>query len=128
GLPAETIFEGDTDSEVLLAFTRGGWENPDAAEERGTIQYVEYVRAEDRLLRRVRQRIDAAPDTPVIDRPLFTGVADARIEFILGELVEETWEAPLTGSAQESLPAIIALEVELERLGRIRQLFLTPRM
>ena len=42
--------EGD----ILFALVRYGWRNPDYAAPRPSLQYVEYVQIEDRLVRRTR--------------------------------------------------------------------------
>ncbi len=54
GAPGRSLTGGESAAAPVLAFTRRGWDNPDAAP-RASLQYVEYRLVEDRLERRARR-------------------------------------------------------------------------
>lgn len=108
----------------VLAFVRSGWENPYAAEDRSTLQYVEYALEDGVLLRRSRARVDAAADTPEQLRLVLTGVTSFSIAFFDGVQWSDSWRS--VSERGVGLPRIVAIEAEIEGLGEIRQLFMTP--
>ncbi|TDK28777.1 type II secretion system protein GspJ [Luteimonas aestuarii] len=102
----------------LLAFVRHGWDNPDDAP-RASLQYVEYRIADGRLERSARSDLDGArPGTPQV---LLEGVRAGSLAFH----VQGRWNDGWIGG-QEALPDAVALELELEHYGRVRQVFLLP--
>lgn len=107
----------------FLAFARRGWENPNGSEARSTLQYVEYVLSDDRLVRRTPLRIDPQRRTPEIERVVLTGVDAVRLSF----LVNEDWlDSYVIGDAARApLPDAVAIEMYLADYGKVRQLFLT---
>lgn len=102
----------------LLAFVRHGWSNPEGAP-RASLQYVEYRIADGRLERSARSDLDGARSgTPQV---LLTGVRSASILFHVQGRWNDGWIGGL-----DALPDALALELELERIGRVRQVFLLP--
>jgi general secretion pathway protein J len=121
---AHTGFVRDNsgDKAVLLSFVRRGWDNPQGAEARSSLQYVEYVLEQGSLVRRSRPYLDPTPDTPMFSRVLFTRVGAAKVSFLSGNVWTEQWR-PVTSSAD--LPKALALDVSLEGFGNLHQAFLT---
>ncbi len=102
----------------LLAFSRRGWSNPDAAP-RPALQYVEYRIVDDRLERRARQHPDGAEaGAPQV---LLQGLHNARIAFHSHAQWSDGWAGGTT-----DLPDAVRLEFELDGIGPVRQLFLLP--
>lgn len=121
GQPAMAAFAGGSPwgpGGPLLALTRRGHENPDAAS-RASLQYVEYALVGDRLERRVRPALDGAPlGAPQV---LLTGV----VAIEPGFLGEGIWRADWKGSPRAAIPAAVRLKLTLSDLGVVDQLFLT---
>jgi general secretion pathway protein J len=102
----------------LLALVRRGWENPDGAS-RASLQYVEYRRDGRKLERFVRPALDGA----IVGDPqiLSEGVEDLHIAFFYrGE-----WTTSWNGGP-ELLPEAVRLDLQIEGVGPVTQLFLTP--
>lgn len=102
----------------LFAFVRRGWANPDA-EPRASLQYVEYRLVDGQLERSARGALDGvAPAAPQV---MLTGIEDAAIAYrYRGE-----WLDGWPGGA-ETMPQAVRLDLELDGIGRVEQLFLLP--
>lgn len=121
GQPALTAFAGVSPYVVdgpLLALTRRGYENPDLAP-RASMQYVEYRLVEGRLERRARPALDGARLGPA--QVLLTGVTSIRSAYLLDGTWRDSWRGDPTGD----IPVAVRLDMQLEDLGDIDQLFLT---
>lgn len=110
--------------ESLLVFVRRGWDNPDAAAPRSTLQAVEYLRIGDDLVRRVRPYLDDARGQKRTDRVLLSGVTGARVGFFAGEVNgrlnwADLWPTPALAGA----PKAVRLTLSTMRHGEIEQLF-----
>jgi general secretion pathway protein J len=105
-------------SRPLLAFVRRGWDNPDAMP-RASLQYVEYRLVEGRLERSTRPALDGtSAGAPQV---LLRGVGPSRLAFYSHRQWSDGW----IGGAQ-ALPQAVALELELEGIGPVRQVFALP--
>ncbi len=120
-------FRAPVDGErVLMAFVRRGWENPDDAAPRSTLQAVEYLLVGDDLVRRVRPYLDDARGQPRIDRVLIEDVSGFEIGFFTGMetsagLVYSTlWPAP---QGRGEAPEAIRLSFATKRFGAMEQIF-----
>jgi len=111
------------DTEPLLAFVRGGWTNT-GGEARPSLQYVEYAVVGEALVRRTRAALDPTPNTPTEELTLLAPVIDAGVSFLTGETWQPLWRAGQASNAV--LPDAVALELTLEGLGEVRQVFATP--
>lgn len=102
--------EGD----VLLRFTRRGWENPDG-EARASIQSVEYRIEDDRLMRYAR----VAADGGAFGEPqlLLDGVSDTQITY----LDRGQWVPNLPGGPSDPLPQAVRIGLTVEGVGRVEQ-------
>lgn len=120
GAPARNAFVGGSVGSAgpLLGFVRRGWENPDARP-RASLQYVEYRLADGRLERSTRAALDGA--SPGEPRILLTGIRSATISY----RYQDQWIDGWPGGAR-AMPQALRLDMELEGLGHVPQLFLLP--
>ncbi|MGB3721299.1 MAG: type II secretion system minor pseudopilin GspJ [Pacificimonas sp.] len=116
---ARSVLTGGENAPVLLAFTRFGPDNPDAAA-RPSLQYVEYRMTDAGLERRAAAQLDGA--VPVASL-LLPGAAAAEIDFHYEGAWSDTPLAAPAGSVAP-LPDAIRLNVSHPRFGRVEQLFL----
>jgi len=119
GSPGRVLSGGESAAAPVLAFTRRGWDNPDAAP-RASLQYVEYRLAEDRLERRARPALDGA--TLGEPQVLLRGVRSLEVAFY----ARGAWAPAWAPSADRPLPQAIRLRMELEDFGEVTQLVLLP--
>lgn len=138
GAPSRLVFAGDVEGvdpwggltdrreRVILAFTRRGWANPGQARPRSSLQYVEYVLADDRLIRRSWDYPDRAPETRARSRVLVEGVDGVELDFLYGL----SWRANAAAAADPSgatlLPRGVRLRYQLPGLGEIEHVVTTP--
>lgn len=106
-----------TEGEPFARFVRRGWPNPGALERRGPLQLVEYYMADGTLYRRSSVHVNGLPDTPVVSRPLISGVTRIGVAAFRGD----RW---LNDVPSEVFPPALAFDMEIEGLGAIRQNFL----
>ena len=127
GVTDPFVFRGGGvgDADLLMMFARSGWANPGGLEPRGPIQVVSYRVEDGALIRDMRLRPDATPSTPVISRPLLTGVERVDVSFVQDESVELSWEASPTDPRDQALPAIVEMTIYLADLGETQHVFLT---
>ena len=119
GAAGRALTGGEAPGTPLLAFTRRGWDNPDAAP-RSSMQYVEYELEGDRLERRARASLDGAPlGEPQV---LLRGVRRAEVAFYS----RGQWAPAWAGTPTQPLPQAIRLNLELEEFGAITQIVLLP--
>jgi general secretion pathway protein J len=104
---------------TLITLTRRGWENADDRP-RASMQYVEYRLVEGRLERSTRHALDGAALGP--PQVLFEGVVTLRPAFLATSGWRPTWGVD-TGT---ELPEAVRLEMELEGVGPVTQLFALP--
>lgn len=121
GLAAARPFTGGeaVENAALLTLVRRGWENPDGRP-RASLQYVEYRLVQGRLERAARPALDGAPLGP--PQVLIDGVQAAQVAF----LSRGRWSSPWRGDPGVPLPDAVRLDLALEGLGPVTQLFLTP--
>jgi general secretion pathway protein J len=101
---------------VLLRLARRGWENPDAAP-RPSVQYVEYRLIDGRLERAARPELDGAKlGTPQL---LLDRVRSAAVRF----LWHGQWIENLPGGPTDPLPQAVSLDMTVDGIGAVRQLF-----
>ena len=126
GTPARNAFVGSTadasrttsGAAPFLALVRRGWSNPDA-QPRASMQYVEYRLVDGQLERSIRAALDgAAPGVPQV---VLTGIESATIAYHYRGQWTDGWPGGAT-----ALPDAVRLQLRLEGLGRIEQLFLLP--
>lgn len=119
--------EGRTDPNVFLGepgegagpvlrFVRRGAANPDGLA-RSSLQTVEYRLREGRLERAVRRATDGAALGEA--QAVLTGVREARFAY----LTRGNWAPAFRGSGETAAPQAVRLELELDGVGRVDQLF-----
>ena len=121
GLPSPGPFAGGLEAEggALVAFVRRGWENPEG-ELRPSLQYVEYRVTDGRLERSSRRALDGAALGP--PQVLYDGVEAVRIDF----LSRGQWLPGWRPSPDSPLPHAVRLEMTLQGVGPVTQLFFLP--
>jgi len=111
--------------DVLVSFVRSGWLNPNATAPRSALQYVEYIRKDDALIRRARVYLDDASRSERIERVLFGDIEGVDIEFLAGAIRQELQWAdawPVSGS-QSPPPRAVAITITDRNGDELRQLF-----
>jgi general secretion pathway protein J len=108
--------------EPFLKFVKRGWLNPTGLSARSNLQAVEYYLVGSNFVRRTLLRTDPTEQTPSNERILLTGIIGVNVEF----LVDGTWQNQWFGDAFDDtrLPTAIALTLNSEEFGIIRQLFI----
>ncbi|MCL1144202.1 type II secretion system minor pseudopilin GspJ [Shewanella gaetbuli] len=109
----------DSETEALI-FYRLGWLNPDGILPRGSIQSVAYVVQEGRLERWYYPY----PEPVTGEEPLKTLIIENVISVEYSFYINDKWERKTDGS---TMPRGIAIEIELEGLGKIQRQFLLPK-
>lgn len=121
-----TFAGGSLDGDgALIAFSRAGWDNPDGAEPRGSIVYVEYRLDEGRLVRRSWVRADPTERTPMVERVLVERVASAQVSFARQGVWSDTFGAQAEADRSLQFPDLVAVDLEIETIGEVRQVFAT---
>ncbi|NRB22843.1 type II secretion system minor pseudopilin GspJ [Shewanella sp.] len=123
GSRGSTVFQTGTDildseSEALVFF-RLGWLNPDGILPRGSIQSVAYVVIDGALERWYYPYPEPGFGADPIKTLVMRGVISVQYSFFM----EDKWERKVDGT---KLPKAIAMEIELEGLGKIQRKFLLP--
>ncbi len=106
----------------VMAFLRGGWDNPGMQAPRSELVYVEYVFEEGRLIRRLYPRPDTAADTPVVEQVLAEDLDDLRLRYLLGGIWQRRLQSP--PDRPGSLPVAVEVELTQSGAGPLRMLFL----
>ena len=108
----------ESESEALV-FYRIGWLNPDGLLPRGSVQSVAYVVQEGRLERWYYPY----PEPEFGAEPIKTLLIDHVLSVEYSFFMEEKWERKIEAT---KLPKAIAMEIEIEGLGKIQRKFLLP--
>lgn len=110
--------EGGGAGQVALGFVRQGWSNGGELA-RASLQRVEYRLMDDRLERQGWPMLDGAePGKPAV---VLRGVKSLSVRYRRKGKWRETWDAERV----EAMPDAVEVVMDLDRIGRIRQLFLT---
>ncbi|MGI2098367.1 type II secretion system minor pseudopilin GspJ [Shewanella glacialipiscicola] len=108
----------ESESEALV-FYRLGWLNPDGLLPRGSLQSVAYVVREGRLER----WYFPYPEPEFGAEPIKTVVIDKVLSVEYSFFMDDKWERKVEAT---KLPKAIAMEIEIEGLGKIQRKFLLP--
>ncbi|WP_109261169.1 type II secretion system minor pseudopilin GspJ [Hyphobacterium indicum] len=112
--------------QTLIAFTRAGRPNPGAVQPRGSLQYVEYVRLDDRLIRRSWAYPDRQFDTPASEFVLLSGIDEIEAGFLsLNSWVTGLVSGPAEGQASR-LPRAVRLRAVMRDQTDLEFILLTP--
>lgn len=108
----------ESESEALV-FYRLGWLNPDGLLPRGSLQSVAYVVREGRLER----WYFPYPEPEFGAEPLKMVIIDKVLSVEYSFFMEDKWERKVEAT---KLPKAIAMEIEIEGLGKIQRKFMLP--
>ncbi|QYK12733.1 type II secretion system minor pseudopilin GspJ [Shewanella rhizosphaerae] len=108
----------DSESEAIV-FYRIGWLNPDGLLPRGSLQSVAYVVQENNLER----WYFPYPEPEFGAEPIKTVVIKNVLSVEYSFYVEDKWQRKFDAT---SLPKAIAMEIEVEGLGKVQRKFLLP--
>ncbi len=102
-----------TDGEALLTFTRRGRENPGGLETRGDLERVEYLLAENNLIRRSFSHENPSSNPTYIDRVLLNNIQDVTVKaqnFSAGR-VQTVEQFRLSSTQSTDVPDILIFEI-----------------
>ncbi|MCH1930467.1 type II secretion system minor pseudopilin GspJ [Shewanella sp. A25] len=108
----------NSESEALV-FYRLGWLNPDGLLPRGSIQSVAYVVQDGKLER----WYFPYPEPEFGAEPLKTVIIDNVVSVEYSFFMEDKWERKVEAT---KLPKAIAIEIEIEGLGKFQRKFMLP--
>lgn len=112
--------------QILIAFTRAGRPNPGLMQPRGSLQYVEYVRMDDRLIRRSWAYPDRQFETPASEFLLLSDIEAVEAGF----LSLNSWVTAMASGAGEGqaarLPRAVRLRAVMHDTTDLEFLLLTP--
>ncbi|QIR13161.1 type II secretion system minor pseudopilin GspJ [Shewanella aestuarii] len=113
----DNLFDSETEA---LVFYRLGWLNPDGILPRGSIQSVAYVVQEGRLERWYYPY----PEPVTGAEPLKTLIIENVLSIEYSFYVDKEWKRKVDGTV---MPRGIAIEIEIDGLGKIQRQFLLPK-
>ncbi len=115
----------EDDETILVAFVRDGWINPNARAPRSSLQYVEYIKRNDTLIRRARVFLDGARQSEFIEKELFTGLSNIEIAFLVdSDQLDLQWaDVWPVGTGQTSPPKAVSITTTSKAGDVLRQLF-----
>ncbi len=117
---------GSATEVTLIAFTRAGRPNPGGLQPRGSLQYVEYVRTGDRLVRRSWAYPDRQFDTPASEFVLLSNIDALDVEFLnLNNWVTAMASGSHQGQAT-GLPRAVWVRAEMTDATDLEFVLLTP--
>ncbi|MCE9680138.1 type II secretion system minor pseudopilin GspJ [Shewanella sp. AS1] len=113
------LLDTDPDSEAIVFF-RIGWLNPDGILPRGSLQSVAYVVQNHNLER----WFFPYPEPEFGTEPIKTVVIKDVVSLEYAFFVDNQWQRKIEAT---SLPQAIAMEIDVEGLGKIQRKFLLPK-
>jgi general secretion pathway protein J len=121
---------GDEESNIVIeenviTFTRSGWSNL-LAQPRSSLQRVQYLLVDNKLVRRHWRSLDQAVGEEPIQVVLLNNVESFEVEFqnAAGQPIER-W--PIGEGTTGSTPILLAFRLELPDMGEITRLLEVPR-
>ena len=119
------VEENITIEDDVITFTRSGWSNI-LARQRSTLQRVQYLVLDNKLVRRHWQSLDQGIAEQPIQTVLLENVESFDIEFqdVLGKAIKE-W--PLGPGSENGEPILLAFRLELPDMGEIIRLLEVPK-
>lgn len=126
----DTLIGGEK-SDLFIEFTRGGYPNPMQLP-RSSLQRIGY-QLEDGVLYRISwQVLDRAPDSTSKKIQLLENITSIKLTYFDQQMkpVNQWPPADLNGGdeTQNPLPKAIELNLEIEKIGKIRRLFRVAEM
>lgn len=121
---------GDEESNVviedgIITFTRGGWSNL-LGQKRSNLQRVQYLVADNRLLRRHWRSLDQGIGEEPLTVVLLDNVEAMEVAF-LDALAKPVRVWPTEGELENGDPIALVLQLDLPGIGEIRRILEVPR-
>ena len=114
------------DSREILVLTRTGWANPGGVQPRSTLLRVAWILEDGALYREVRAYPDAAPGLEPRRRRIIDGLSDVRLDLLAGGTWRRRARLIADGEAAPSPPDALRLRYELDGLGALEHVVLSP--
>ena len=114
------------DGREILVLTRTGWANPGGVQPRSTLQRVAWILEDGALYREVRAYPDAAPGLEPRRRRIIDGLSDVRLDLLAGGTWRRRARLIADGEAAPSPPDALRLRYELDGLGALEHVVLSP--
>ena len=120
---------GDEESNIvidenIITFTRGGWSNL-LGQKRSNLQRVQYLVADNKLLRRHWRSLDQGIGEEPVTVVLLDEVESMEVAFIDGlEKPLRVW--PAEGELQNGNPIALVLQLDLAGIGEVRRVLEVP--
>ncbi|MEQ8736721.1 MAG: type II secretion system minor pseudopilin GspJ [Rhodospirillaceae bacterium] len=108
---------------TVLKLVRDGWQNPLGQDRRSSLQRVDYILENETLLRRAYPRLDGQSADNAQTQVLLKGVENLSVSFLIDGQWRTSWMVPARGPYV--LPDAVALDLETQNLGALRQVFMT---
>ena len=109
----------------LVEFTRTGWRNP-LGEPRSELQRVAFTMSEGSLYRLYWDVLDRAPNSEPVIQAVLDGVTRASVRAVDQWGNRHAFWPPLANVEEIPYIAAVAVDLELESVGRINRIFLIP--
>jgi len=113
---------------IYLEFTRGGFVNPGALEQRATLQRIAYLCNKNRIIRRVFRVLDNPNRNGYQDTPLLDNVSTCEFAYMdHNQALMPTWaQRQSEQTHNEMLPKAIVLTVTIRNFGNMTLRFILP--
>ena len=123
----DAIILGESDvtgNYFKVAFNRANWRNP-AAFPRSHLQHVEYRFEDERIYRKHRVYLDAAPNSPEIDRRIANNISAAKVEF---KSPNGQWSDGWGqfSEMRDKLPRVMKITITSKVVGEIERYYFIP--
>ena len=125
GITLPFVFYGTSENvgKPFMQFVRDGWENPNGISSRSSLQRVEYFYDDNLIKRRLYKYLDGDNEKNAQTDVLMSNVVGFKIQFFVsGQWRDESFVKTIQDS---NFPEVISIEMELEDIGKIQQLFFT---
>jgi len=132
GTSGELPLLADGRGGFLVRLTRGGWSNPASLPHRGTLQRVQYLLEDGKLVREYWPVLDHVLGQEPRREELLDGVEELRILYLdptqgIGEWQQQWPPLNRAGGADGGRPKAIQVTMELEDWGVIERLIEVPQ-
>ena len=125
--PFNFVFSGNdkTSEHLLMAFIAAGRPSVGRNVHLPSLHFVEYIFRDDKLIRRTRPYIDAAPGHQRSERVLLSDLERVDIQFWDNKTWIEYWDLQVAMREQQNFPAAVWITLHHKSYGAIDNRFFT---